>query len=519
MTLDDAPLHRCLRVDAAPRGLDPYDLVGAVDAGADLALLEDPGAISSREAADEVAPLGRYSYLCLEPYWQVRVEGGRCWSGPPGATRPVEGRPLEVIAGLLARFGAGARVWEPGLPPLVSGAVGYLGYELLHEIEAIGARRARALGAQALADAQLTFFGLVVAADRREGAAWILSTGVGGAAAVAAAEAERRLALGRRLVARGGGAAVADAGERYRQRAATLRARAPRLDEAGVRARGITPTVERGAYLAAIAEVRGELLRGNAFEVCLSQRFDLTSSLDGLAIYDVLRAINPAPMSAYLRLAGLEVLSASPERFLALDRGRAVETRPIKGTRPRGRTPAEDEALRAGLVDSPKDRAENLMIVDLCRNDLGKVCDFGSVRVAELCGVRPYAFTWQMVSTIRGRLRDGLGPVDLVRAAFPGGSMTGAPKIEAMKIIDRLEPTERGVFSGAIGYFDLDGALDLSIVIRTLVKQGERITFHVGGAIVADSDPDEEYQETLDKAHGLVLALEVARAAVEGRGA
>jgi para-aminobenzoate synthetase component 1 len=216
-------------------------------------------------------------------------------------------------------------------------------------------------------------------------------------------------------------------------------------------------------------------------------------------------------MSAYLRLPGAEVLSASPERFLKLDRSGEVETRPIKGTRPRGRSEAEDLALAEHLRTAEKDRAENLMIVDLCRNDLGKVARFGSVRVTELCGVHPYEFTWQMVSNIHAQLREGLGPVELLRACFPGGSMTGAPKIEAMKIIRRLEPTARGVFSGAIGLFDFDGAIDLSIVIRTLIRAGSRLSFHVGGAIVADSDPAEEYQETLDKAHGLVLALDLSR--------
>jgi para-aminobenzoate synthetase component 1 len=229
-------------------------------------------------------------------------------------------------------------------------------------------------------------------------------------------------------------------------------------------------------------------------------------------LYEVLRAVNPAPMSAYLRLPEAEILSASPERFLKLDRSGVVETRPIKGTRPRGRSEAEDLALAEHLRTAEKDRAENLMIVDLCRNDLGKVARFGSVRVTELCGVHPYEFTWQMVSTIQAQLREGLGPVELLRACFPGGSMTGAPKIEAMKIIHRLEPTERGVFSGAIGLFDFDGAIDLAIVICTLIRSGTRLSFHVGGAIVADSDPAEEYQETLDKAHGLVLALDLARA-------
>ncbi|PRQ02116.1 Aminodeoxychorismate synthase component 1 [Enhygromyxa salina] len=502
--MNTGPLHRSLRF-AEIELLSPYELAASHDDRRHVALLEEPGAPSE---------LGRYAYFCTDPFWEFRTKRGRCWAGPPDDLRALEGDPLAELAGLLERYRCDTSTWQPGLPPFVGGAVGYLGYELLYLIEDVPDRGRDDL---ALPDAELLFYGLVYASDRVEGRSFILATGFGASPEQAQAQAQARLAEGQRVVerhARDPGPPAAAEVERLRARARAARAQDPRLLEVHLHERRITPTVDRLAYLASIEQAKREILAGNVFEVCLTQRFDLprqTLPAQLRQLYGALRAVNPAPMSAYLRLGEIEVLSASPERFLSLDRAGAVETRPIKGTRPRGASEAEDRALGDELRGAAKDRAENLMIVDLCRNDLGKVCQFGTVRVSELCGVHPYEFTWHMVSTIRGVLREGLGPVDLLRATFPGGSMTGAPKIEAMKIIDRLEPTKRGVFSGAIGFFDFDGALDLSIVIRTLVKSPELVTFHVGGAIVADSDPAEEYQETLDKAHGLVLAIDLAR--------
>jgi para-aminobenzoate synthetase component I len=495
------PLHRALRF-AEVEPFSPHELAAHCDDERHVALLENPG---------EPSELGRYAYFCRAPIWLFRSERERCWSGPPGAERELDGNPLDELAQLLTRWRAGCSTWEAGLPPFCGGAIGYLGYELLHLIEDIPGRN------RALPDIQLALFDLVFASDLIEQRSFVLATGFGETLAQAERAATQRLDDGQRSLASwraqpARAAAVAP----LRALAAAERARHPRLHASDLAARGITPTIDRPGYLASIERIQQQILDGNAFEVCLTQRFDVELQPGEFEpgareLYEVLRAVNPAPMSAYLRVPGAEILSASPERFVKLDRSGVVETRPIKGTRPRGRSEAEDLALAEQLRTTEKDRAENLMIVDLCRNDLGKVARFGSVRVTELCGVHPYEFTWQMVSTIRAVLREGLGPVELLRACFPGGSMTGAPKIEAMKIIHRLEPTERGVFSGAIGLFDFDGAIDLNIVIRTLIRTGSRLSFHVGGAIVADSDPAEEYQETLDKAHGLVLALDLAR--------
>ena len=500
--------HRSLRF-AEVEPFSPHDVAALCDDLPYAALLENPGAPSE---------LGRYAYFCTDPFWVFRSKRERCWSGPPQDIVEVDRPPLDELARLLERDRAGL-VLRPAdadeqLPPFVGGALGYLGYELLYLIEDVPDLGRDDL---ALPDAYLLFCKLVYASDRVTGRSWVFATGFGPTPQAATHEAQTLLSEGRELLTRLDPARSRELQvDGLRSQAAAARAREPRLLEAHLHERGITPTIDRTGYLESIEHIKEQILCGNAFEVCLTQRFDLRMPSRVRELYEVLRAINPAPMSAYLRFPEAELLSASPERFVSLDRAGVVQTRPIKGTRPRGRDEAEDQALRDDLLGAAKDRAENLMIVDLCRNDLGKVCEFGSVRVHELCGVHPYEFTWQMVSTIHGQLRQGLGGVELLRACFPGGSMTGAPKIEAMKIIDRLEPTKRGVFSGAIGYFDFDGSLDLSIVIRTLIKTGELLTFNVGGAIVADSDPDEEYQETLDKAHGLVLAIDLVRAMNEG---
>ena len=240
----------------------------------------------------------------------------------------------------------------------------------------------------------------------------------------------------------------------------------------------------------------------------MTQRFraPLPEGVTPFELYRRLRAVNPAPFAAYLDFPEVVVASSSPERFLKLRDGR-VETRPIKGTRPRGKTPAEDDALALELLASEKDRAENVMIVDLLRNDLSRVCRDESVKVPELCVLETYATVFHLVSTVVGELLPGMTAVDLLKASFPGGSITGAPKIRAMEIIAELEPTQRGPYCGSIGYLSFTGSMDSNIVIRSYAIKDGTVTFQAGGGIVADSKPDAEYEETMDKARALLAAL------------
>jgi para-aminobenzoate synthetase len=269
----------------------------------------------------------------------------------------------------------------------------------------------------------------------------------------------------------------------------------------------VHPRHDRRAYLDRIADCLEEIRNGESYEVCLTNAVTAPMAIDPRRTFSHLRQRSPVPYGALLEFPDVAILSASPERYLTVGRDRVVESKPIKGTRPRGATPAEDEALHDDLATNRKDRAENLMIVDLIRNDLNRVCEIGTVHVPKLFDVETYAPVHQLVSTIRGKLRPEASAVDCVRATFPGGSMTGAPKLRTMQIIDRLEDGPRGFYSGALGWFALSGALDLSIVIRTLTATKHRVSFGVGGAVIALSDAEEEFEETVVKSRAMVTAL------------
>jgi para-aminobenzoate synthetase component 1 len=287
----------------------------------------------------------------------------------------------------------------------------------------------------------------------------------------------------------------------------------------------------RDSYCRTVLRAKEYIAAGDIYQVNLSQRFQCEVDTPPTELYSALRAANPAPYCAYLDIGEAQILSTSPECFLKMD-GRNVITRPIKGTRPRGATAVEDERQMRELLASPKDNAELVMITDLERNDLGKVCEFGSVSVSELVRVETYATVHHLVSTVKGVLRPDVSHLDCVRACFPGGSITGAPKIRAMEIIDELEPHARGVYTGAIGFFGSNGVSHFNIAIRTAVYVGQasrlstgenwtggtpvlpaggRLTFHAGGGIVADSEPEAEYAETLDKAEGIIRGLNQLR--------
>ncbi len=447
----------------------------------------DPAVLFAPFAGDRYAVLldgatpdeaGRHSFIAVEPFQVLESRGGR--TTVDGRPRP--GDPFQALRAELARFPSRA---EPGVPPFQGGAVGVLGYELGGHLERLPEPHPGDMG---LPDMAMLFCDVVVAFDHRERRAFILSSGhpETGARARAGRARARLEAVARRL------------------RGATELSRPPSPDAAAE----ITATVGRADYEAAVQRAVGHILAGDVFQVNLSQRFTgiLPEGLTTFDLYRRLRALNPAPFAAHLALGDAAIVSSSPERFLRLDDG-WVETRPIKGTRPRGGTPERDEALATELLASEKDRAENVMIVDLLRNDLSRVCMDGSVAVPRLCALERFATVMHLVSRVTGRLRPGAGPVDLLTACFPGGSITGAPKIRAMEIIAALEPMRRGPYCGAIAYVGFDGAMDSSIVIRSYAVRGRRVSFHAGAGIVADSRPEDEYEETLAKARALVAAL------------
>lgn len=283
--------------------------------------------------------------------------------------------------------------------------------------------------------------------------------------------------------------------------------REPSLPADNFRVHGkIASNFTRDSYARAFAQVQHYLQSGDCYQVNLAQRFSARASGDALGAYLALRRFSPAPYSAFLNLPQAQIMCASPERFIKVRDG-MVETRPIKGTRPRGSDAQQDRALAEALRDHPKDRAENLMIVDLLRNDLGKSCMPGSVRVPQLFEVESFANVHHLVSTVVGQLANGRDALDVLRDCFPGGSITGAPKLRAMQIIEQLEPHRRGLYCGSIGYAGFDGNMDSNIAIRTLVYSGDEVRCWAGGGIVADSDVAAEYQETLDKASAMLKLL------------
>ena len=377
-------------------------------------------------------------------------------------------------------------------PPFIGGLVGYLGYDLGHALERLPSIAA---DDQGLPPLRLALHDWVVAWDRRTGDAWLGGRALDGDAR----RLGRRLddvhaRLARPTWRRGADGATGDGD------GGTLTFRS---------------SLTREAYEERVAVVREHIARGDLYQANLTRRLETPFTDDPWPHYRRLRTGDPALFSAFLDLGPSPgsgrpraLLSASPEPFLALDAVGTVTTDPIKGTRPRGRDRAEDRCLAADLLASPKDRAENVMIVDVLRNDLGRVCEPGSVRVPRLCRLERTAAVQHLVSTVTGRLRPGRDAFHLLAASFPGGSITGAPKIRAMEIIEGLEPVRRGPYTGALGWIGPDGAMGTSIVIRTLVADGRRLTLHVGGGITWGSDPAAEWEETVAKARGPLGAID-----------
>ena len=437
---------------------------------------------------------GRYSYVMAEPEEWGRPsrpgENSRCGGGM-------------VFGRLRQRFHDQQRCFVPELPPFQGGLGFALGYELNRETEErIPPPRFDEFGVDPIGG--FVAFGVydwIISFDHVQHRAWVIVHGLPDPSP------KRRRANEKLSQIRGwliGGRMGAAHRVDKRWAAPTLQA-PPQYPLPGQP--DVTSNFSREGYIAAVRQAVEYVHAGDVFQVNLSQRLLAPLTEHPLDLYGRLRQVSPSPFGCYFDAGEFQILSASPERFLQLSAGGEVSTRPIKGTRPRGKTPAEDDALKRDLLTNPKDRAENVMIVDLLRNDLGRVCEYGTVTVPTVCEVESFRQVHHLVSEVRGKLRPGMTAFDLLRAAFPGGSVTGAPKVRAMEIIAELEPTARGPYCGSVGWIGFDGAMDTNILIRTFTAGRGWVQFPVGGGIVADSMPEAEYEETLHKAAGLLRAL------------
>ncbi|MFA5118689.1 MAG: aminodeoxychorismate synthase component I [Candidatus Omnitrophota bacterium] len=412
---------------------------------------------------------GRYSFIGMDPFYILKSSSKD---------------PFSALRRRLNDY----RLSVPGNNiPFLGGALGYLTYDLGVEMEA--SHRGRKKGSLSVPQSYFAFYNTVVIIDNPARKLYIFSAGF----------PEKKYH-----------AAKALCGHNIKKTAAILSRvesrRLPRVKPLICASGGLRSNFSRQAYHRAVRKAKAYIKRGDIYQVNLSQRFCGHCSDESFDIYERLRRISPSSFSAYFDAGSFQVLSSSPERFLSLRKGR-VETTPMKGTRPRSKNRALDAKLRNELLSSHKERAELVMIVDLERNDLGRVCEYGSVGVKTLRALEEYATVFQTTATVEGRLRRDKDGFDLMRACFPGGSVTGCPKIRAMEIIDELEPFGRSLYTGSLGYFSFSGEMDFNILIRTIVKKADMVYFGVGGGIVADSDPEKEYRETLVKARAMFEAI------------
>lgn len=424
------------------------------------------------DSVNNVAGNGRYTYIAVDPY----------------ATLASKNNPENPLRNLQAQLKKAPSTPLENIPPFQGGAVGYFAYDLGRCLEKLPDTTHDDM---AFNDMMVGFYDVIISFDHQQQRAWIVSTGFPESGEARQQRAQERLQWWANQIA------LAEPLEPF--------------SEVVCEDNRITSNFDRHHYESAVQSVIESILNGDIFEANIAQRFQtfLPADLKPFEVYRRLRVFNAAPFASFSCFGDTVLASASPERFLRLSRNQ-VETRPIKGTARRSSDPAQDQMAANALLKSEKDRAENIMIVDLMRNDLSRVCRDHSVIVPQLCALESFATVHHLVSVVQGELSAGCDAVDLLMASFPGGSITGAPKVRAMEIIDEIEPHRRGPYCGCIGFISFTGDMDTAITIRTFAMQGNQLSFHAGGAIVVDSDPAAEYQETLDKAIALRRALTTA---------
>ena len=447
---------------------------------------------------------GRYSFIAKNPFLIMEAMGSRISLSSFGQKEVLRGDPFQILRRILDQY---ASEPKPGCPPFTGGAIGYFGYEAKNYVEPTLTRRVKE-GAM-LPDIYLLFFDEGLALDHEAQALYFFVNVQAGKNLTQSYRygSERLARLERDFKKKWNDADYAGhvsqgvhgrEGGRFlfQNRMVGLERFRPLLDS----------SLTGGEFIEKVDRIQRVIREGEIFQANLSQRFSFPLDEDPLEVYEKLRVVNPSPFFGYLDALDFQILSGSPERLIKLE-DRRLETRPIAGTRMRGKNKKADDALSMDLILSPKERAEHIMLVDLGRNDMGRVAEYGSVSVDEMMVIENYSHVKHIVSNIRGVLRHGLDAVDAFKAFFPGGTITGAPKIRCMEILDELEPIERGPYTGSLGYFSFTGNMDFNIIIRSLIAK-EGIGFmYAGAGIVADSVPQKEYEETLYKAEGLLTAV------------
>ena len=454
-----------------------------------LAIAHDEPHAFLLESIERGEQIGRYTFLGARPYMRVRSREG-VTEIERGRKREVARESIFAVVKRLLREHRPASI--AGLPPFTAGAVGYFAYDIIRQLEKIGDHAKDDL---MLPDAELMFFDRLLAFDHLRHQIHIVAT----------ADVSRESP--RRAYAR----ALRDIEVIEKQLARGLKAglwRKPSKPKAGKLK--VHAGTKREDYLRRVERCKEYIAAGDIFQVVLSQRLEFVPQVDPFDLYRSLRQVNPSPYLYFLRNGDTHILGSSPEMLVRVT-GRKLEYRPIAGTRPRGRDLAEDARFEQEVRSDEKERAEHIMLVDLGRNDLGRVSEYGSVKVTDLMYVERYSHVMHLVSALEGKLRKDLDALDALAACFPAGTLSGAPKVRAMQIIEELEPTRRGVYGGSILYADFAGNLDSCIGIRTMLMQGKKAYLQAGGGIVADSNPAAEFQESMNKAQALLRAVEMAR--------